>query len=72
MIGGTGGLESSLMRDPSIGGGLSVLKASGDSTSTYDLVCSAMVLAGGVGGVVGWKEKLWDGIRSSVERKQQV
>ena len=33
------------------------LKASGDSTSIDDLVCSAMVLAGGVSGAVGWKEK---------------
>ena len=33
------------------------LKASGDSTSIDDLVRSAMVLAGGVGGTVGWKAK---------------
>ena len=45
------------MRDPSIGGGLLKLKASGDSTSTDDLICFAMVLAGGVGGAVGWKAK---------------
>ena len=51
--GGTGGLESRSTRDPSVGGGLPVLKASGDSTSIDDLVCSAMVLAGAVGCVVG-------------------
>ena len=34
-----------------------MLKASEDSTSTDDLVHSAMVLAGGVGGAVGWKAK---------------
>ena len=33
------------------------MKASRDSTSIDDLVRSAMLLAGGVGGVVGWKEK---------------
>jgi hypothetical protein len=33
------------------------LKAFGDSTSIDNLVHSAMVLAGGVGGIVGWKEK---------------
>ena len=33
------------------------LKASGDSTSRDDLVHSAMVLVGGVGGAVGWKAK---------------
>jgi len=51
---------------------LLALKASGDSTSTDNLVRSAMVLDEGVGGVVGWKTKLWDGIRSSGERRQQV
>jgi len=45
------------MRDSSIGGGLLALKASGDSTSIDDLVHSPMVLAGGVGGAVGWKAK---------------
>jgi hypothetical protein len=45
------------MRDPSIGGGLLVLKAFEDSTSIDNLVCSAMVLAGGVSSVVGWKAK---------------
>jgi len=45
------------MRDPSVGGGLPTLKAFGDSTSIDDLVRSAMVLAGGVGGAVGWKAK---------------
>ena len=32
-------------------------KASRASPSTDDLVVSAMVLVGGIGGVVGWKEK---------------
>ena len=32
-------------------------KASGASPLIEDLVGSAMVLAGGVGGVVGWKAK---------------
>jgi hypothetical protein len=45
------------MRDPSVGGQLLALKASGDSTLTDDLVRSAMVLAGGIGGAVGWKAK---------------
>ena len=45
------------MRDLSVGGGLPELKASGDSTSTDDLVRSAMVLARGVGSAVGWKAK---------------
>ena len=45
------------MRDLSIGGGLPVLKASRDSISIDDFVRSAIVLAGGVSGVVGWKEK---------------
>jgi hypothetical protein len=36
---------------------LLALKASEDSTSTDDLVRSTMVLAGGVGGIVGWKAK---------------
>jgi len=45
------------MRDPSVGGGLPALKASGDSTSIDDLVCSAMVLARGVNDIVGWKAK---------------
>ena len=57
MKGGTSGLESRPMRGPSIGGGLLALKASVDSTLTDDLVLSAMVLAGGVGGAVGWKAK---------------
>ena len=55
--GGTGGLESRPMRDPSVGGGLPALKASKDSTSTDDLIHSTMVLAGGVGSAVGWKAK---------------
>jgi hypothetical protein len=55
--GGTGVLESRPTRDPFVGGGLPALKASGDSTLTDDLVRSAMVLAGGVGGIVGWKAK---------------
>ena len=54
MKGGTGGLESRPMRDLSVGGELLVLKASRDSTSIDDLIRSAMVLAGGVGGIVGW------------------
>jgi hypothetical protein len=54
---GTSGLESRPTRDSSIGGGLPVLKASVDSTSTDDLVRSTMVLAGGVIGIVGWKAK---------------
>ena len=41
------------MRGPSVGGGLLAWKASGASTSTDDLVGSAMVLAGGVDGAVG-------------------
>ena len=45
------------MRDPSVDGGLPALKASVDSTLTDDLVLSAMVLARGVGGAVGWKAK---------------
>ena len=45
------------MRGPSIGGGLLALKASRDSTLIDDLVRSAMVLAGDVSGVVGWKAK---------------
>jgi hypothetical protein len=45
------------MRDPSVGGQLLALKASGDSTLTDDLIRSAMVLAGGIGGAVGWKAK---------------
>ena len=45
------------MRGPSVGGGLSAWKASGASPSIYDLVGSAMVLVGGVGGIVGWKAK---------------
>ena len=45
------------MRHPSVGGGLLALKASGDSTSTDDLICFAMVLAGGVDDIVGWKAK---------------
>ena len=55
--GGTGELESRPTRDPSVGGGLPALKASGDSTSTDDLVGSAMDLAGGVDDAVGWKAK---------------
>ena len=57
MKGGTGRLESRLTRDPSIGGGLTALKASGDSTSTNNLVRPAIVLAGGVDSIVGWKAK---------------
>ena len=45
------------MRDSSVSGGLPALKASGDSTLIDDLVHSAMVWAGGIGGVVGWKAK---------------
>jgi len=45
------------MKDPSVGGGLLALKASRDSTSIDDLIRSAMVLAGDVGGAVGWKAK---------------
>ena len=45
------------MRDPSIDGGLLALKASEDSTSIDNLVRSAMVLAGGISGEVGWKAK---------------
>jgi hypothetical protein len=45
------------MRDPSVGGQLLALKAFGDSTSTDNLVRSTMVLAGGIGGAVGWKAK---------------
>ena len=45
------------MRGPSIGGGLPTWKASGASPSIDDLVGSAMLLAGGVDGVVGWKAK---------------
>jgi hypothetical protein len=41
----------------SFGGGLLALKASRDSTSTGDLVRSAMVLAGGINNTVGWKAK---------------
>ena len=41
----------------SVDGGLPALKASVDSTLTDDLVLSAMVLARGVGGAVGWKAK---------------
>ena len=41
----------------SVGGGLPALKASGDSTSTNDLVPSTMVLAGGISDIVGWKAK---------------
>ena len=54
---GNCGLESRPMRDPSIDEGLLALKAFGDSTSIDDLVYSAMVLAGGVSGTVGWKAK---------------
>jgi len=43
------------MRDPSVSGGLLILKASRDSTSIDDLVRSTMVLAGGIDGIVGWK-----------------
>ena len=57
MKGGTSGLESRPKRDPSVGGGLLVWKASGASPSTDDLVGSTMVLAGDVGGAVGWKAK---------------
>ena len=70
MKGGTGGLESRPMRDLSVGGGLLALKASRNSTSTDDLVRSAMVLGGGVSGIVGWKAKALDGIGSSRERRQ--
>jgi hypothetical protein len=45
------------MRDLSVGGGLPALKASGDSTSTDDLIRSTMVLAGGISGAVRWKAK---------------
>ena len=45
------------MNDSFVDGGLPVLKASEDSTLTDDLIRSAMVLAGGVNDVVGWKEK---------------
>ena len=45
------------MRGLSIGAVLLVWKASRAYPSTYDLVGSAMVLAGGVGGAVGSKEK---------------
>jgi len=34
-----------------------MLKASRDSTSIDDLVRSAMVLVGGIGGIVGWTAK---------------
>jgi hypothetical protein len=68
--GGTGGLESSPMRDPSVSGGLPTLKTFGKSTSTDDLIRSAMVRAGGVDGAAGWKTKALDGIRSSGERRQ--
>jgi hypothetical protein len=54
---GTSGLETRPTRDPCVGGGLSALKASRDSTSIDDLVHSAMVLAGGVGNAIGWKAK---------------
>ena len=57
MKGGTGRLESRRTRDPSIGGGLLTLKALEDSTLIDDLIRSTMVLAGGIGGVVGWKAK---------------
>ena len=55
--GARGGCETMSMRDPSIGGGLSMLKASEDSTSIDNLVRSTMVLVGGVGEAVGWKAK---------------
>ena len=45
------------MRGPSIGGGLPARKASEASPSIDDLIGTAMVLARGVGGVVGWKAK---------------
>ena len=45
------------MRGLFVGGGLPAWKASEASTSTEDLVGSAMVLAGGISDVVGWKEK---------------
>ena len=57
LIGTMGGCETMPMRGPSIGGGWSALKASRDSTSIDDLVCSAMVLARGVNDIVGWKAK---------------
>ena len=56
---GNYGLGSRPKRDPSIDGGLPALKAFGDSTSTDDLIRSAMVLAGGIGGIVEWKAKAW-------------
>jgi hypothetical protein len=46
-----------LTRGPSIDEELPAWKASEVSPSTDDLVGFAMVLAGGVGGVVGWKAK---------------
>jgi len=51
------------MRDLSVGGGLSAWKASEASPSTDDIVGSAMVLAGGVSGVVGRKAKALGWIR---------
>ena len=45
------------MRGLSVGGGLPAWKALGASPSIDDLVGSAMVLVGGIGGVVGWKAK---------------
>ena len=36
---------------------MTALKASGDSTSTNNLVRPAIVLAGGVDSIVGWKAK---------------
>ena len=45
------------MRGPFVGGGLPAWKAFGASPSIDDLVGSTMVLAGGIGGVVGWKAK---------------
>ena len=45
-------------RGPSIDEGLPAWKASRASPSIDDLVHPAMVLAGGVGGTVGWKPKV--------------
>ena len=33
------------------------MEASRDTTLTDDLICFAMVLSGGVDGIVGWKAK---------------
>jgi hypothetical protein len=44
-------------KGPSVGVGLLAWKVFGASPSIDDLIGSAIVLAGGIGDVVGWKAK---------------